>query len=56
MADGIKSRVDRIRSELNRSTAFLNTKWPRRVITTILVIVVLFMVIYYRRAGFVADE
>jgi Domain of Unknown Function (DUF748) len=42
MADGIKSRVDRIRSELNRSTAFLNTKWPRRVITTILVIVVLF--------------
>src|ERR1700730_13318321 len=42
MADGIKSRVDRMRSELNRSTAFLNTKWPRRVITTILVIVVLF--------------
>jgi uncharacterized protein involved in outer membrane biogenesis len=42
MADDLKSRVDRIRYELNRSTAFLNTKWPRRVATTLIVIVVLF--------------
>jgi hypothetical protein len=42
MAGGLKSRVDRLRLELNRSTAFLNTKWPRRVATTLIVIVVLF--------------
>jgi hypothetical protein len=42
MAGGLKSRVDRLRSELNRSTAFLNAKWPRRVATTLIVIVVLF--------------
>jgi len=42
MAGDLKSRVDRLRNELNRSTAFLNTKWPRRVATTLIVIVVLF--------------
>ena len=42
MADGIKSRIDRMRTELNRSTDFLYAKWPRRILTTIVVIVVLF--------------
>jgi len=42
MADGIKSRIDRMRTRLNRSTDFLYAKWPRRILTTIVVIVVLF--------------
>lgn len=42
MAEGVKSRVDRMRRELNRSTAFLNAKWPCRILATTVAIVVFF--------------
>ena len=43
MADGIKSpHRSGCGPRLNRSTAFLYAKWPRRILTTIVVILVLF--------------